>query len=71
MKQYEIYAPYIYWKSVGKVSAETEEEAMEKAWDELEIEDSDSLCWHCEEDMLDHPLLDFTVGLSANCLGEE
>ena len=71
MKQYEIFAPYMYWKSVGKVWAETEEEAMEKAWDELEIEDSDSLCWHCEEDMLDHPLLDFTVGLSTNCLGEE
>jgi len=50
---------------------ETEEEAMEKAWDELEIEDSDSLCYHCEEDMLDHPMIDFTVGLSTNCLGEE
>ena len=68
--KYEIYAPYIYWKSVGTVYAETEEEAMEKAWKELEIEDSDSLCWQCEDDMMDHPMLDFDIGLSAICLGE-
>jgi hypothetical protein len=69
--KYEIYAPYIYWKCVGTVNAPTEEEALEKAWDELEIEDADSLCWHCEEDMMDHPMLDFTTGIHAECLGEE
>ena len=67
----EIYAPYVYWKSVGTVYAETEEEAMEKAWEELEIEDSDSLCWQCEDDMMDHPMLDFDIGLSAICIDEK
>lgn len=67
----EIYAPYIYWKTVGTVYAETEEEAMEKAWKELEIEDSDSLCWQCEDDMMDHPMLDFDIGLSAICIDEK
>ena len=71
MMQYEIFAPYIYWKSVGKVWAETEEEALEKAWDELEIEDADSLCFHCEEDMIDHPMLDLSVDIHAECLGEK
>ena len=68
MMQYEIFAPYMYWKSVGKVWAETEEEALEKAWDELEIEDADSLC---EEDMIDHPMLDLSVDIHAEYLGEE
>ena len=68
MMQYEIFAPYMYWKSVGKVWAETEEEALESAWDELEIEDADSLC---EEDMIDHPMLDLSVDIHAECLGEE
>lgn len=71
MKQYEIFAPYIYWKSVGVVHAQTEEEALEKAWDELEIPDADSLCFQCEENIIDHPVIDFTEGICANCLGEE
>lgn len=69
--KYEIYAPYIYWKSVGVVEALTEEETLEKAWDELEIADSDSLCWQCEQDILDHPMLDYETGLNTECLGEE
>ncbi len=69
--KYEIYAPYIYWKIVGTVEAATEEEAIDKAWDELEISDSDSLCYHCEEEMMDHPMLDFDTGIYAGCLGAE
>lgn len=69
--RYEIYAPYIYWKCVGTVNAPTEEEALDKAWDELGIADSDSLCYHCEQDMMDHPMLDTQTGLYAECLGEE
>ena len=69
--KYEIYAPYLYWKQVGIVEAATPEEALDKAWDELEIPDSDGLCWHCEQDMMDHPMLDFTTGIHAECLGEE
>ena len=69
--KYEIFVPYIYWKSAGTVEALTEEEALEKAWDELEIADSDSLCWQCEQDILDHPMLDYETGLSAECLGEK
>lgn len=71
MKQYEIFAPYMYWKSVGKVWAETEEEALDKAWSELIAEDEDHLCWQCEEEMTDHPHLDYQTGLVAECLGEE
>ena len=71
MMQYKIFAPYTYWKSVGTVWAETEEEALEKAFDELEIEDTDSLCCQCEENMIDHPTLDLTIDIHAECLGGE
>lgn len=36
-KHYEIFTPYTYWKPV---EAATMKEALDKAWDELEIEDS-------------------------------
>ena len=67
--RYKIYAPYIYWKCVGTVNAPTEEEALDKAWDEFGIENP--LCWQCEEEMTDHPHLDYQIGLIAECLGEE
>lgn len=69
--KYKIYAPYVYWKSVGIVYADTEEEATEKAREELEIEESDSLCWQCEDSMIDHPMLDFGIDLSAICIDEK
>ena len=69
--KYEIYAQYIYWKRVGVVNASTEEEALEKAWDELGIEDQDPLCWQCEEEMIDHPQLNYQTGIVAECLGAE
>lgn len=71
MMQYEIFVPYMYWKSVGKVWAETKEEALDKAWDELEIRDEDSLCWQCEEEMTDHPHFNYETCILAECLGEE
>ena len=71
MMKYEIYAQYIYWKRVGVVAAPTEEEALEKAWDELGIEDQDPLCWQCEEEIIDHPQLNYQTGIVAECLGAE
>ena len=69
--RYEIYAPYIYWRCVGTVNAPTEEEALDKAWDELDISDADGLCHQCEREMMDHPMLDYSTGIVAECLGTE
>lgn len=58
MAQYRIFADYYFTKDCGVVEANSEEEAIEKAYDERMIENDHTLCWHCEQEMLDHPMLD-------------
>ena len=46
---YTVYVPYIGWKYF-EVEAENEDAAIEKAFEENEIEDRLSLCWNCAKE---------------------
>ena len=55
--RYKIYAEYKYTIDCGEIEANNEKEAIRKAIDNNIIQSTNSLCWQCEEEMLDTPTL--------------
>lgn len=56
MAKYRIYADYYFTVDCGVVEAESKEEAIEKAHETI-VNSQHSLCFQCEEEMLDTPQL--------------
>ena len=57
MAKYQVNIPYIGWKYY-EVEAENEEDAINKAFEENEIEENLSLCWNCSQDIDSDLILD-------------
>lgn len=48
--KYTVCIPYTGWKNY-EVEAESKEEAERKAFEENDISDHISLCWHCADEL--------------------
>ena len=55
MKTYQVYGIATVSKHLGKVKANSPEEAEKKAWSELSNEMHISICHHCSKKMGDTP----------------
>lgn len=55
MKTYKVYGIATIGKYLGEVQASSEEEAKDKAYDELSNEMHISICHHCSREMQDSP----------------
>lgn len=49
MKKYEITAAYTCYIHCGEIEAESQEEAIEKAYEQRLIDHSIDLCWECSQ----------------------
>ena len=57
MKEYVVYGTYTMTKELGRVKADSKEEAIEKAMNNIGT-DTEQLCTYCSEKFLDQPILD-------------
>lgn len=57
MKEYVVYGTYTTTKELGRVKADSEEEAIDKVFESMGSNEI-QLCFHCSEKFLDHPILD-------------
>jgi hypothetical protein len=56
MPKYKVYVDYRFTVEIGEFETETEEQAIELA--SSKASNQHILCYQCEQDMLDHPILD-------------
>lgn len=57
MKEYVVYGTYTMTKELGRVKANSKEEAIDKAMDMIG-KDTEQLCYYCAQKFLDEPILD-------------
>ena len=57
MKEYVVYGTYTLTKELGRVKANSKEEAVDKVIDMIG-NDTEQLCHYCAQKFLDEPILD-------------
>lgn len=57
MKEYVVYGTYTMTKELGRVKADSKEEAIDKVADMIGT-NTEQLCHYCSQKFLDEPILD-------------
>ena len=57
MKEYVVYGTYTITKELGRVKANSKEEAIDKVFESMGTNEV-QLCYKCSEKFLDKPILD-------------
>ena len=57
MKEYVVYGTYTITKELGRVKANSKEEAIDKVFESIGTNEV-QLCCHCSEKFLDQPIMD-------------